>query len=47
MDPPFQLPKKGRKDIHDGWAMVDAGEFAIHILSAEARVRYFENRSLW
>jgi len=27
--------------------MVDAGEFAIHILSAEARVRYFENRSLW
>lgn len=47
MDPPLQLPKKNRKDIHDGWAMVDGGEFAVHILSAEARERYFGNRSLW
>jgi hypothetical protein len=47
MDPPLQLPRKNRKDIHDGWAMVDAGEFAVHILSAEARRRYFENRSSW
>jgi len=34
MDPPLQLSKKTRKDIHDGWAMVDAGEFAVHVLSA-------------
>jgi hypothetical protein len=27
--------------------MVDAGEFAVHVLSAGARERYFENRSLW
>lgn len=47
MDPPLQLPKKTRNDIHDGWAMVDAGEFAVHILSAEAQERYFGNRSLW
>lgn len=47
MDPPLQLSRKSRKDIHDGWAMVDAGEFAVHILSAGARGRYFENRSLW
>ncbi|KAI0279806.1 hypothetical protein BGY98DRAFT_893119, partial [Russula aff. rugulosa BPL654] len=47
MEPPLQLSKKSRKDIHDGWAMVDAGEFAVHILSAGARGRYFENRSLW
>jgi len=47
MDPPLQLSKKTRKDIHDGWAMVDAGEFAVHVLSAGARGRYFENRSLW
>lgn len=47
MDPPLQLPKKTQKDIHDGWAMVDAGEFAVHILSAEAQERYFGNRSLW
>jgi hypothetical protein len=47
MNPPLQLPQKTRRDIHDGWAMVDAGEFAVHILSAEARERYFGNRSLW
>ncbi|KAH9999117.1 hypothetical protein BJV77DRAFT_940177, partial [Russula vinacea] len=40
-------PKENSKDIHDGWAMVDAGEFAVHILSAEAQERYFGNRSLW
>ncbi|KAI0247052.1 hypothetical protein BJV78DRAFT_1133953 [Lactifluus subvellereus] len=47
MEPPFHLPKKARTNTHDGWAMVDAGEFAVHILSAEARERYFGDRSLW
>ncbi|KAI0303550.1 hypothetical protein B0F90DRAFT_1620311, partial [Multifurca ochricompacta] len=47
MEPPLQLPKKTRTDIQAGWAMVDAGEFAVHIVSAEARERYFGNRSLW
>lgn len=47
MDPPLQIPKKTRKDIHDGWTMVDAGEFAVHVLSAKARERYFGDRSIW
>jgi len=47
MEPPIVLQKKTRTDTHDGWAMVDAGEFAVHILSAEARERYFGDRSPW
>jgi len=47
MDPPLQLPRNTRKDMHDGWAMVDGGEFAVHVLSAAARGRYFGDRSLW
>ncbi|KAF8274223.1 hypothetical protein EI94DRAFT_1561998 [Lactarius quietus] len=47
VDPPLQLPKKTRTDTHDGWAMVDAGEFAVHVLSAKARERYFGERARW
>jgi hypothetical protein len=47
MDPPLQLPRYTRKEIYDGWAMVDAGEFAVHVLSAVARARYFSDQSLW
>ncbi|KAI0261023.1 hypothetical protein BC834DRAFT_830769 [Gloeopeniophorella convolvens] len=47
MDPPLQLPKKNRRDIHDGWAMVDAGDFAVHVISANAQRRYFGDRSKW
>jgi ribosomal silencing factor RsfS len=47
MEPPIALQKKARTDSHDGWAMVDAGEFAVHIISAEARERYFGDRSPW
>jgi ribosomal silencing factor RsfS len=47
MEPPIHLPKKAQTNTHDGWAMVDAGEFAVHILSAKARERYFGDRSLW
>ncbi|KAI9456650.1 hypothetical protein BJY52DRAFT_1275174 [Lactarius psammicola] len=47
MEPPLQLPKKTRADTHDGWAMVDAGEFAVHVLSGQARERYFSEHSRW
>ncbi|KAK2466964.1 hypothetical protein APHAL10511_001222 [Amanita phalloides] len=30
---------KGR--LHNGWAMVDGGDFAVHILSRAAKERYF------
>lgn len=47
MDPPLQLPRNTRKEIYDGWGMVDAGELAVHVLSAAARERYFGDRSSW
>jgi hypothetical protein len=46
-DPPVQLPRNTRKNMYDEWAMVDAGEFAVHVLSAAARGKYFGDRSLW
>jgi ribosomal silencing factor RsfS len=27
--------------MHDGWAMIDAGDFAVHVLSKDAREKYF------
>jgi ribosomal silencing factor RsfS len=29
--------------MHNGWAMIDAGNFAVHILSKEAWGKYFDN----
>jgi len=40
-DPPISLPLNDKRRLHNGWAMVDAGDFAIHILSREAKERYF------
>ncbi|KAI0373298.1 hypothetical protein BV20DRAFT_938103 [Pilatotrama ljubarskyi] len=47
VDPPLPLPPKNRRHINSGWAMVDAGDFAIHILSKEAREKYFPDRRDW
>jgi ribosomal silencing factor RsfS len=27
--------------MDNGWAMVDAGDFAVHVLSKDAREKYF------
>lgn len=41
--PPIPLPPNSKRRMHNGWAMIDAGNFAVHILSKEARQKYFEN----
>jgi ribosomal silencing factor RsfS len=41
------LPPNSKKLPADGWAMVDAGNFAVHVISRSARDRFFENRDLW
>ncbi|KAI0831738.1 hypothetical protein BC628DRAFT_1311084 [Trametes gibbosa] len=46
-DPPTSLPLNNKRRINGGWAMIDAGEFAVHILSKEAREKYFPNRRDW
>ncbi len=39
-DPPVALPPR-RREIRDGWAMIDAGDFAVHVLSKTARAKFF------
>ncbi|KAG1827002.1 uncharacterized protein BJ212DRAFT_1309802 [Suillus subaureus] len=42
MDPPLPLPPNSKRRMLNGWAMIDAGKFAVHILSRDARRKYFE-----
>lgn len=39
-DPPVALPPR-RREIRDGWAMIDAGDFAVHVVSKTARAKFF------
>ncbi|KZP20784.1 hypothetical protein FIBSPDRAFT_529225 [Athelia psychrophila] len=44
VQPPLPLPQKSAKGRPtNGWAMIDAGNFAVHIMSKQARMKYFEN----
>lgn len=47
MDPPLPLPKNSRRTVSDGWAMVDAGDFAVHIVSRDAYQKFFTDRHRW
>ncbi|KAF8590481.1 hypothetical protein K439DRAFT_1627763 [Ramaria rubella] len=40
-DPSLILPSKRKRAPTDGWAMLDVGEFAVHILSRTARETWF------
>jgi ribosomal silencing factor RsfS len=42
MEPPLPLAPNSKRRMHYGWAMVDAGEFAVHVLSKGAREKYFQ-----
>ncbi|KAH9857682.1 hypothetical protein C2E23DRAFT_719648 [Lenzites betulinus] len=46
-DPPTLLPLNNKRRINGGWAMIDAGDFAVHIVSKEAREKYFPDRRDW
>lgn len=47
-NPPLPLPpnRKTRLQEEDGWRMIDAGEFAVHIVSRAAREKYFASDHL-
>ncbi|KAI8999020.1 hypothetical protein BD414DRAFT_476745 [Trametes punicea] len=47
VDPPLPLPPNSKRRVNGGWAMIDAGDFAIHIVSKEAREKYFPDRREW
>jgi len=35
------LPPKRKQSFTDGWAMLDAGDFAVHVVSRDAREKWF------
>ncbi|KZV70651.1 hypothetical protein PENSPDRAFT_631515 [Peniophora sp. CONT] len=41
------LPTRSQWKVGGGWKMVDANDFALHILTQEARQAYFENTDVW
>ncbi|THU99306.1 hypothetical protein K435DRAFT_751872 [Dendrothele bispora CBS 962.96] len=41
VEPPLPVPPKSKKRMQSGWAMIDAGDFAVHVLSREVREKYF------
>ncbi|KIY50932.1 hypothetical protein FISHEDRAFT_57076 [Fistulina hepatica ATCC 64428] len=40
-EPPLPLPPNAKRRVHNGWAMVDAGDFAVHIFGRPVREKYF------
>ncbi|KAF9451086.1 hypothetical protein P691DRAFT_663973 [Macrolepiota fuliginosa MF-IS2] len=45
IDPPLPLVPKSKRRMANGWAMVDAGDFAVHVLSRAAREKYFGDKT--
>ncbi|KZT11615.1 uncharacterized protein LAESUDRAFT_747263 [Laetiporus sulphureus 93-53] len=45
--PPLPLPPNPKRRMHNGWALIDAGDFAIHVVSKEIREQYFPERREW
>ena len=41
-DPPVLLPPNTKRWGYNGWDMFDMGDFAVHVLSRDARQKYFE-----
>ena len=40
------IPPKSKSksaNTQDGWAMLDLGEYAVHVLSASARLKWFSD----
>ncbi|KAI0032324.1 hypothetical protein K488DRAFT_50148 [Vararia minispora EC-137] len=43
----IQLPPRAKRQVDQGWTMIDANSFAVHILSKEAREKYFGKSDVW
>ncbi|KAJ7470684.1 hypothetical protein FB451DRAFT_1038194 [Mycena latifolia] len=43
VQPPLPIPPNSKQRANNGWAMIDAGSFAVHVLSKQAKDRYFSS----
>ncbi|KAF9053608.1 hypothetical protein BDZ89DRAFT_938982, partial [Hymenopellis radicata] len=41
VQPPLPLPPNAKRRMLNEWAMIDAGDFAVHVLSKAVRERHF------
>ncbi|KAJ8078623.1 hypothetical protein PQX77_003878 [Marasmius sp. AFHP31] len=39
--PPLPLPPNSKRRMQNGWALIDGGDFAVHVISKTAREKYF------
>lgn len=47
VDPPLALPHNHKRKVDDGWSMLDADDFVVHIVSRVAREKYFPAERRW
>ena len=43
----MRLPPNNKRRVVGGWAMIDAGDFAVHIVGKDAREKFFPERREW
>jgi len=41
------LPPRTQRQVDQGWTMIDANDFAIHIVSKDAREKFFGSTDVW
>ncbi|KAJ3726158.1 hypothetical protein C8R42DRAFT_694827 [Lentinula raphanica] len=41
--PPLPLPPNSKRRMQNGWAIIDGGDFVVHVLSKGVRERYFSD----
>ncbi|KIK59743.1 hypothetical protein GYMLUDRAFT_74182 [Collybiopsis luxurians FD-317 M1] len=41
--PPLPLAPNSKRRMQNGWAMIDGGDFAVHVLSKSVREKYFNS----
>ncbi|KAI0081377.1 hypothetical protein K474DRAFT_1587808 [Panus rudis PR-1116 ss-1] len=46
-NPPLSVPHSSKRKVSDGWAMLDAGDFAVHVLSKDAKEKFFPEKREW
>ncbi|KAF8163253.1 hypothetical protein B0H34DRAFT_694681 [Crassisporium funariophilum] len=46
-EPPLPLPPKSRRQAGTEWVFIDAGSFAVHVMSKGTREKYFNSNREW
>ncbi|EIW85000.1 hypothetical protein CONPUDRAFT_149864 [Coniophora puteana RWD-64-598 SS2] len=47
LTPPVPLPPKSKRRMNNGWAMIDAGNFIVHVVGKDTKAKYFSHNQEW